>query len=217
MNTDKRATEIDEKMENALKNIWLKTIEEKSEVDYSDYDPGLIDGLVSKGFLKKSNSHILLTEEGENTARKIVRLHRLAERLLNDVLGISGHDTELSACLFEHVLSKEVEEAICTLLGHPSVCPHGRNIPRGKCCLEGAEKIERLIFKLSELNPGDEGEVKYLLAEEPILQKIITLGMLPGKRFKMIRVFPAFVVQIGNTNFAIDKKVADTIFVLKHF
>jgi len=216
MKMREKTSELDEKMENALKNIWLKTIEEKSDADISDYDEELVEALISKGYLAKSNSHITLTEEGENTARKIVRLHRLAERLLNDVLGISGHNTELSACLFEHVLSEEVEEAICTLLGHPSVCPHGRNIPRGKCCLEGAEKIERLIFKLSDLDPGDEGEVKYLLAEEPILQKIITLGMLPGKKFKMIRVFPAFVIQIGNTNFAIDKKVADTIYVLKH-
>jgi DtxR family Mn-dependent transcriptional regulator len=193
----------------------LKVYEEKTKAIASNYDEQLINELLSKKYVFIENGEIKLSEEGERVARKVVRLHRLAERLLSDVLGISEHNTEISACLFEHVLSEEVEEAICTLLGHPAICPHGRRIPKGECCLEGASQIRRLIFKLSELNPGDEGEVKYLVADEPVLQKILTLGMLPGKRFRIIRVFPAYVVQLGNTNFAIDKTIADTIYALK--
>lgn len=210
-----RNNRLSEQLENILKNVWLKIYEDKSKALQSDYDEELIDRLVSRGYVERMNDEIVLTEEGEISARKIVRLHRLAERLLSDVLGISEANTEMSACLFEHVLSEEVEKAICTLLGHPAICPHGRKIPKGECCLEGASQVERLIFKLSELNPGDEGEVKYLLADEPILQKIITLGMLPGKKFRVVRVFPAYVIQMGNTNFAIDKTIADTIYVLR--
>jgi len=207
--------EMKEDLENVLKNLWLKIYEERAEVFDSDFDRKLINELISLGYVKSTDKKLRLTEEGEKIARKIVRLHRLAERLLSDVLGISEHNTEVSACLFEHVLSEEVEEAICTLLGHPAICPHGRRIPKGECCLEGASQISRLIFRVSELNPGDEGEVRYLIADEPVLQKIITLGLLPGKRFRVVRVFPAYVIQMGNTNFAIDKTIADTIYALK--
>lgn len=208
-------SDLNEQVENVLKNVWIRIYEERKESPISDFDSNSIEELISKGYAHKENGEVKLTREGERAARKIVRLHRLAERLLSDVLGISENDTERSACLFEHVLSEEVEEAICTLLGHPTICPHGRKIPEGSCCLQGANQVERLIFRVSELNPGDEAEVKYLLAEDVILQKIISVGMLPGKRFKVVRVFPAYVIQIGNTNFAIDKSIADTIYALK--
>lgn len=207
--------EVKEELENVLKSLWLKIYEEREEALAQDFDEKLLNELISMDYLKSTDGKLKLTDEGERVARKIVRLHRLAERLLSDVLGISEHNTEVSACLFEHVLSEEVEEAICTLLGHPEICPHGRKIPKGECCLEGASQISRLIFRVSELNPGDEGEVKYLMADEPVLQKIITLGLLPGKRFRILRVFPAYVIEMGNTNFAIDKTIADTIYALK--
>ena len=61
--------------------------------------------------------------------------HRLAERLFRDVLGIHDEDEiESSACKFEHILSPDVTERICTLLGHPTACPHGSPIPKGDCC-----------------------------------------------------------------------------------
>ncbi len=67
--------------------------------------------------------------EGERRARQLVRSHRLAERLTQDVLGQSA---EPSACEFEHLLGTEVVDAICTLLGHPRECPHGYPIPTGE-------------------------------------------------------------------------------------
>lgn len=53
---------------------------------------------------------------------------------------LSIHDdaeVEKSACTFEHILSPEVTDRICTFLGHPTACPHGSPIPKGPCCLEG--------------------------------------------------------------------------------
>ena len=78
------------------------------------------------------------TPKGEARARDVIRRHRLAERLFMDVLNIHDEDEiEQSACKFEHILSPEVTDKMCTLLGHPDACPHGSKIPRGECCEEG--------------------------------------------------------------------------------
>jgi DtxR family Mn-dependent transcriptional regulator len=68
-------------------------------------------------------------------ARIVIRRHRLAERLFIDVLSIRDeHEVEESACKFEHILSPEVTDSMCALLGHPTECPHGSPIPPGECC-----------------------------------------------------------------------------------
>ncbi len=77
------------------------------------------------------DGQVRFSPEGERRARQLVRSHRLAERLVQDVLGQAA---EPSACEFEHLLGTEVVDAICTLLGHPRECPHGYPIPPGECC-----------------------------------------------------------------------------------
>jgi len=75
------------------------------------------------------------TPVGEERARSVIRRHRLAERLFVDVLSIRDeHEVEESACKFEHILSPEVTDKMCALLGHPTACPHGSPIPPGDCC-----------------------------------------------------------------------------------
>jgi DtxR family Mn-dependent transcriptional regulator len=77
------------------------------------------------------------TIAGEERARNIIRRHRLAERLFMDVLSIRDEaEIESSACKFEHILSGDVTDRICTLLNHPLACPHGSPIPPGDCCAE---------------------------------------------------------------------------------
>lgn len=76
-----------------------------------------------------------LTERGRRKAADIIRRHRLAERLFTDSLALdSESEIEQQACKFEHILSPEATEKICTFLGHPRTCPHGAPIPRGACC-----------------------------------------------------------------------------------
>ena len=72
---------------------------------------------------------IRLTPEGRRLAESVVRRHRLAERLLTDVLGMSWAFAHREAGKWEHVISVEVEEAITRLLGDPTTCPHGNPIP----------------------------------------------------------------------------------------
>src|SRR5258708_5219329 len=76
-----------------------------------------------------------LTARGRQGAADIIRRHRLAERLFTDSLALeSESEIEQQACKFEHILSPEATEKICTFLGHPRTCPHGAPIPRGQCC-----------------------------------------------------------------------------------
>ena len=83
-----------------------------------------------------------LTERGRQRAADIIRRHRLAERLFTDSLALeSESEIEQQACKFEHILSPEATDKICTFLGHPKTCPHGAPIPPGGCCGKTAEFV----------------------------------------------------------------------------
>jgi putative ABC transport system ATP-binding protein len=78
---------------------------------------------------------VALTPRGRTRAGSIIRRHRLAERLFTDSLAMdSESEIEEQACKFEHILSAEATDKICTFLGHPRTCPHGAPIPPGPCC-----------------------------------------------------------------------------------
>jgi putative ABC transport system ATP-binding protein len=75
------------------------------------------------------------TERGRQRAADIIRRHRLAERLFMETLHMQDEmEIEQQACKFEHILSPEATEKICSFLGHPKTCPHGSPIPPGACC-----------------------------------------------------------------------------------
>jgi putative ABC transport system ATP-binding protein len=75
-----------------------------------------------------------LTPVGTQRARNVVRRHRLAERLFKDTFSIDESEVHTQACKFEHIISPELDQRICTFLGHPKTCPHGNPIPPGDCC-----------------------------------------------------------------------------------
>ena len=101
--------------------------------------------LIQEGYVKIINSRAELTKKGREDARLIIRRHRLAERLLNDVLAVNEETMDSSACKFEHFLDEEVTTSICTLLGHPLSCPHGKAIPPGDCCGKTSKEIRLLL------------------------------------------------------------------------
>ena len=97
----------------------------------------LIATMAQIGLVAVRNGEERFTSAGEARARDVIRRHRLAERLFRDLLSIHDEDEiESSACKFEHILSPEVTDRMCTLLGHPGACPHGSPIPKGECCVE---------------------------------------------------------------------------------
>ncbi|MGH9864005.1 MAG: iron dependent repressor, metal binding and dimerization domain protein [Candidatus Acidiferrales bacterium] len=80
------------------------------------------------------DSEIELTDRGQRRARDVVRRRRLAERLFTDTFSIANAEADSQACKFEHIISPELDERICSFLGHPKTCPHGKLIPPGPCC-----------------------------------------------------------------------------------
>jgi len=82
----------------------------------------------------KADNEVQLTDRGMSRARDVVRRHRLAERLFKDTFSIDDHEAHSQACKFEHIISPELDQRICSFLGHPTTCPHGNPIPPGDCC-----------------------------------------------------------------------------------
>jgi DtxR family Mn-dependent transcriptional regulator len=73
--------------------------------------------------------HLQLTDDGRREAIAVMRKHRLAERLLADVIGLDWEDVHVEACRWEHVMSEAVERRIVAMLTPPLICPHGNPIP----------------------------------------------------------------------------------------
>jgi putative ABC transport system ATP-binding protein len=90
--------------------------------------------LKAQGLLDLSEREVALTPRGETRARDVIRRKRLAERLLTDTFSIADSEADTHACKFEHIISPELDQRICTFLGHPKTCPHGNPIPVGRCC-----------------------------------------------------------------------------------
>jgi putative ABC transport system ATP-binding protein len=84
--------------------------------------------------VQMQNGEVQLTTVGSQRARDVVRRHRLAERLFKDTFSIEDSEARTQACKFEHIISPELDQRICTFLGHPKTCPHGNPIPPGECC-----------------------------------------------------------------------------------
>jgi DtxR family transcriptional regulator, Mn-dependent transcriptional regulator len=89
----------------------------------------MIKRLEVDGLLTVSGGSIKLTTAGTTLAEQVVRRHRLAERFLTDVLGLSWADAHQEAGKWEHVISDSVETALTRVLGDPTTCPHGNPIP----------------------------------------------------------------------------------------
>jgi hypothetical protein len=85
---------------------------------------------------------IVFTEKGRKRAEDVIRRHRLAERLFTETFHVHDEkEVAEQACKFEHILSPEATDSICSFLGHPRTCPHGSPIPAGECCLEATKHV----------------------------------------------------------------------------
>lgn len=162
-----------------------------------------------KDLFTVEDGKILLTDKGEKRARDIIRRHRLAECLFRDVLDMN--EFEEDACHFEHAISPEVEEAICTLLGHPPHCPHGKEIPRGRCCKLYTSKVKPLVRSLKEMEVGKRARVLFL--NMPSIDRLTAMGLVPGSTIKLQQRKPSYVIQVDETTIAIDEEIARGIYV----
>ena len=212
--------ELSEISQEILEKLWTALEEEQreainiSELELGKQKSGLSE-LVDCKLVLTSGDLLELTAEGRKEAESAIRRHRLAERLLNDVLATKHHVLEEKACKFEHLLHEGMDDSICILLGHPKVCPHGRPIPPGECCRKGKEmESNRLVAALADLNPGQSGKIAYVQSRQSKeIQKLMAIGILPGTSIGLIRRYPSYVFEVGNTQYAVDKNIANEIYV----
>ena len=132
------SAEENQDFDEVLEHLWQRG-ETRGHIDSLDFTEmqwrRLIATLTRIGLVTVRDGQERFTPAGEERARNVIRRHRLAERLFMDVLSIRDEaEIESSACKFEHILSPEVTDRMCCLLGHPDACPHGSPIPRGGCC-----------------------------------------------------------------------------------
>jgi DtxR family transcriptional regulator, Mn-dependent transcriptional regulator len=155
-----------------------------------------------------------LTSAGHDAGQDVIRRHRLAERLLADVLAGSPDQMEDDACRFEHVLVRHLADQVCTLLGHPTTCPHGKVIPPGPCCLESRTISAAPVGPLSAGKVGSCGTVAYLTTRDSrAVQKLMAMGVLPGSPIQLIRRWPSYVFQLGYSQFTVDRPLAAAVYV----
>ena len=207
-----------------LERIWTQLEGDRSEVDLGrpldleelGVSPYELRELVDASLLAVTEDEVraTLTESGLEAARDIVRRHRLAERLLADVLDVPGDRLNQSACQFEHLLHPDIEQKVCLLLGHPRTCPHGNPIPPGPCCRAGRAAEARIVSALVDMHAGERGTIAYLhTSRHEILRKLMALGMLPGAPVELLRTFPSYVFRLGETEYAVDKDIAAEVYV----
>jgi DtxR family transcriptional regulator, Mn-dependent transcriptional regulator len=166
------------------------------------------------GLVLLRDGEVRLTEPGERMAVEIVRRHRLAETLFSQIFDLQEEEAEKTACEFEHILSPQVTSSVCTYLGHPPACPHGKAIPRGGCCSTFRVEMVPLIGRLADLKLGTEGTIVFMTPDSRSrLARLSGLGVVPGSTVRLIQKRPSVVLEVGQTTLALDRVIADEIFV----
>jgi len=217
----KGKTMPEQPVEEVLEHVWT-VAEQGREVTDDDISSVLPPGplrqtlrkMIGGGLIEKDGNRLRLTPMGNELAEQVVRRHRLAERLLTDVLDVGTAESETSACQFEHCLSAEVADSICTLLGHPRTCPHGKPIPPGECCRAREKAPSPIVVPLSDLQVGQQARIVYILSHRNHrLDRLTSLGLLPGSTVRLDQRSPSFVVSVGESEAALASSIAHEIYV----
>ena len=198
-------------IEHYLRDIWVREYERDEKLIINDFNEEDMELLAKKEYIKIEDGFINLTESGERLGRSLVRKHRIAEKVVADLFLADMNEMEELADQIEHVMSEEVEDNICRILGNPENCPHNNPIPKGNS-KKGLK--DEYTLPLVSCHSGESGEVSYIKTEDARkLRKIMNLGLIPGSRICVIQKFPNYVFQLGNTQLAVDKELANEIFI----
>ncbi len=209
-----------EKEDELLEIIWTLREEGKLTLDYLVESCSLegcekiLKDLAKNGWLDVKGENIELLPKGEKRAKELVRRHRLSLRMFYDLFALDGAEAE--ACKFEHILSPEVTDSVCTLLGHPPNSPDGKPIPRGACCAMFRQEVKPLVAPLADLMPGEQAKIVFITpGSHSRLDRLSAMGVVPGSIVKLHQKRPSYVIQLGETMVAVDKDITKEIFVKK--
>jgi DtxR family Mn-dependent transcriptional regulator len=137
----------------------------------------MIHRLQDEGHVNIQGRDVTLTTSGRKRAESVVRKHRLAERLLTDVIGLEWHKAHAEACRWEHVISDEVEAHLVKLLGNPTTCPHGNPIP-------GSGGSRQVLSSLADVALGEKIQLERVTEQIEIdteaSEYLSTHGFVPG-------------------------------------
>src|ERR671919_1794281 len=145
--------------------------------------------LVAENYVTVAGRDITLTDEGRAMAGTLVRRHRLAERMLVDLLGIPWHLCHEQAEDWEKVMTPQVEEAILSKLEGEYTCPHGNPIPGTTSSIPWSD-----LEPVGALDPGRGGRLVRLLEDveldHDVLEYLERHNLLPGRQLKLVEVAP---------------------------
>ena len=171
----------------------------------------MVKRLEKEGLVTSDDHVILLTDDGRELATSVVRRHRLAERCLTDVLGLSWTEAHHEAGRWEHVISPAVEVALDRLLGQPTTCPHGNPIP-------GSSYSEPDTRHLSDVGVGESFTVSRIPEEwefaDGLLEFLEKSRLMPGETGSVTAAADGTVtIRISGRSVAVDPFAADRILV----
>jgi DtxR family Mn-dependent transcriptional regulator len=158
-----------------------------------------------------SRGHYTLTEEGRKAGEKVVRRHRLLERLLVDVLEMDWGLAHEEACRLEHGMSQEMEDSLDRRLGHPQTCPHGNPIP--------GENEEAPPSPLTLANLAKEVAATIVCIheeEQHFLRYLASLGIFPGASVEVLEIGPfsaTRLVSVAGCRYSLGEEILRKIVV----
>lgn len=179
------------------------------------------DGLV----VVSDDRHLELTEQGRGLATRVMRKHRLAERLLVDVIGLDWEDVHAEACRWEHVISESVERRLLVLLDHPVESPYGNPIPgldelgepeRGDDFLTGVLALDELVLdEPVTVLVRRMGEP--IQSDSALLGRLSRAGVRPGAAVQVSPSLQEGSLMLGSAGeeTEVDRDVAAHIFVAR--
>ena len=168
--------------------------------------------LRDSGHIEIRDRIIKLTAKGEHAAQGVVRKHRLAERLLVDVIGMAWHESHMEATRWEHVISDEVERRLNAMLGEPATCPHGNPIP-------GAKQSNAKVRQLSSVDIGETVTLRRVTEQvefdTPSLTYLGENNFIPGVRglVKSRDNAGNMVVVVNDKELSINKWLSQLLYV----
>jgi len=177
--------------------------------------PGTVTNTVA--WLEKENlvTHkpykgVKLTQKGRKIALRVIRKHRLSERLLVDILHMEKDRVHDVACKLEHSITDEMIKPLEEALKYPKTCPHGNPIPT-----EDGEIIEEKSLPLLELAVGEQGTVVKITEEHSdLLRYLDKIGLAPKAPIEILEKAPfngPITIKIGSTSHAISRAIASII------